>query len=89
MGTGGVTQAHVGLGAGRTGARPSTARPLGLGTAPPAGATTVRLGDGLGTDATPRAVGVGDAGPATAGSRFGGGTASSLASALSPPTTAK
>ncbi len=88
FGTGGVTQAQVGLGAGRPGGRPSTARPLGLGAVPPAGATTVRVGAGLGTEATPRAVGDGDAVPATDGSRSGG-AASSLASALRPFTTAK
>jgi hypothetical protein len=89
VGTGGVTQAQVGLGApGRTGARPRTARPVGGGVAPPAGGGTVRLGVALGTAATPRAVGVGEAAPVTAGSPFGGGV-SSLARALRPFTTAK
>lgn len=88
VGTGGVTHAQVGRGApGRAGALPSTARPLGGGAPPPTGGT-VRLGVGLGTEATPRAVGVGDGAPATAGSRFGGAV-SSLASALRPFTTAK
>lgn len=89
VGTGGVTQAHVGLGAGRTGARPRTDLPPGLGAAPPTGATAVRVGVDRGTGATPRAVGAGDADPVTAGSRLGGGVASSLASALRPPTTAR
>jgi hypothetical protein len=89
VGTGGVTQAQVGLGAaGRTGARPRTARPLGGGAAPRTGGGTARLDVGLGTEATPRAVGDGDGAPATDGNRFGG-AASSLASALRPFTTAK
>ena len=89
VGTGGVTQAQVGVGTGRTGARPRTDRPEGLGAAPPAGAAAVRVGVGRGTGATPRTVGAGDAEPVTAGSRLGGGATSSLASALRPPTTAK